>query len=100
MMYPKPSKPVRGTPDAKAHMDLVAQLPCMCCGASPVVLHHVIMGRFSQSRASDFDTIPLCPRHHDMLHQQTAAWRAAYGTDADMLPTVARLIAALKQRTV
>ena len=57
---PKPQKPERGTAACKAHMDKVAQLPCMICGARPVVVHHCICGRYSQSKMSDFDTIPLC----------------------------------------
>ena len=100
LMFPKPKKPARGTSAAKDHMDLVAQLPCACCGASPVQVHHCIHGRYSQSRASDFDTIPLCPWHHDMLHLRTAAWKAAYGLDVDFLPRIASAVARLRANTI
>ena len=100
MMYQKPAKPERGTPSAREWMGLVAQLPCLCCGATPVQLHHAIHGRFSQGKSSDFDTLPLCPAHHRMLHDQPRVWRAAYGLDCDMLDRVRRQVAALRRRTI
>ena len=44
----------------RGHMARVAALPCVCCGAWPVECHHVICGRYSQRRAPDTHTIPLC----------------------------------------
>lgn len=77
----------------RAHMARVAQLPCVACGAMGVQVHHVIHDRFSQRRASDFDTIPLCKRHHDELHADKTAWRAKYGADHEYLPGVADALA-------
>lgn len=88
MMYPKPVKPVRGTADAKRWLALVAAQPCVICGGFPVVVHHCISGRLSQRKASDFDTIPLCPEHHDSLHHYRAAWEATHGPDTRFLPIV------------
>jgi Protein of unknown function (DUF968). len=97
---PKPQKPVRGTVAAREHMGLVAQLPCICCSTPSEVLHHAIHGRFAQRRASDMDVLPMCVRHHLMLHGQPAAWRAAYGLDADFLPRIATAVARLRNATI
>lgn len=88
MMFPKPPRPERGTAAASRHMAAVAQLPCVCCYREPVVVHHVIHGRFAQRRASDFDTIPLCPEHHDELHLRPRAWRDRWGPDHGFLDQV------------
>jgi hypothetical protein len=61
----KPSKAER------AHMDRVAQMPCLVwlC-KSPATVHHVTgyadrMGRVSRSHQR---VVPLCPRHHQIQH--------------------------------
>ncbi|AXC50028.1 DUF968 domain-containing protein [Paracoccus suum] len=81
----------------RAHMARVAQLPCIICGARPVEVHHCISGRFGQRRVSDFDTIPLCARHHRegpfSIHGNKALWVATNGPDTDFLPRVAALLA-------
>ena len=48
----------------KQYMDRVAQLPCAICGALGVHVHHRRTGVGMGRRASNFDTIPLCPEHH------------------------------------
>ncbi len=48
----------------KRHMGMVAQLPCACCGAHGVHVHHIREGQGMAQRASDFLTIPLCPDCH------------------------------------
>lgn len=88
----KAPKPVKDP----AHMARVAKLPCVCCGALPVHVHHCISGRFSQSKASDRDTIPLCWNHHqgpEGIHTSKRAWEATYGPDTDYLPVVADMLA-------
>jgi hypothetical protein len=97
---PKPAKPVRGTKDARAYMGLVAQLPCVACRRFGVQVHHVIMGRGSQGRSSDFDTIPLCKPCHDSLHLRPEEWRLRYGMDADYIEPTRRAVEALRARTV
>lgn len=79
-----------------AHMARVADLPCVCCGARPVEVHHVICGRYSQRRAPDEATIPLCPAHHrgpEGIHADKRAWVAIWGADTDYLPVVADALA-------
>lgn len=79
-----------------AHMARVAELPCVCCGARPVEVHHVISGRFSQRKASDREIIPLCYAHHrgpEGIHASKRAWEAIWGMDTDYLPVVADMLA-------
>lgn len=97
---PKPAKPERGTADCREHMALVAQLPCCICGARPVQVHHVIMGRHAQRKASDLETIPLCPLHHGKLHQSPDFWREFYGFDTDYLAETRRAVEQLKRNTI
>ncbi len=85
---PKPVKPARGTVDAKRWMALVAQLPCVICGRFGVQVHHCRHGRFSQSRASDYDTIPLCEPCHRELESASKTWVARHGPDNSFLERV------------
>lgn len=93
----KGAKPVNGTKAGRAHMALVKDLPCVICQAPPPSdAHHVFSGRFGQAKASDFETIPLCKRHHqhgpEAIHQNKRAWEAAHGPDYGFLPVVAALL--------
>lgn len=99
-MIPKPQKPLRGTPACREHMGLVAQLPCVVCGRYAVQVHHVIMDRFSQSRASDMETIPLCADDHRDLHARPERWRQRNGPDHGFLPQVAAQIETIRRNTI
>lgn len=97
---PKPQKPIRGTAASRAHMAAVAQLPCVICAEWPVIVHHCISGRFGQGRASDFDTIPLCARHHDAtspegIHANKRDWEKMHGPDTGFLPRVHAMLGLL-----
>ena len=65
-----------------AHMAFVAEHPCIVCGWPDVQVHHLTCGPEPKARglkASDSYTVPLCPRHHDALHQrgdERAFWHA------------------------
>ncbi len=48
----------------KAHLDAVASLPCAVCGAFGTHVHHIRTGIGMGRRATNFQTIPLCPEHH------------------------------------
>jgi len=89
--------PESGASAARAHMAKVAQIPCVCCGAWPVEVHHCISGRFGQHKASDFETIPLCPMCHRLgplaIHRSKRKWEETYGLDTDYLPVVADALA-------
>lgn len=98
----KPPKPVRGTAAAKAHIQRVKELPCVVCGKTgPSDAHHVISGRYGQRKACDFDTIPLCKRHHqhgpDAIHENKAAWEQANGPDYSYLKNVRNALNAAKE---
>lgn len=98
---PKPPKPVRGSKEAKRHMAAVAQLACLVCGRYGVQVHHCIHGRFSQTKASDFDTLPLCADHHDELHAGKESWFRRRGwLDHEKLPQVARQVAEIRRNTI
>jgi hypothetical protein len=78
-----------------ARLAAVAQLACVCCGARPVQVHHCISGRYSQRKAPDAMTIPLCHFHHlgaGGIHQDKAAWEAKWGPDHGFLSMVDYLI--------
>ena len=50
----------------RRHMQRIAEMPCLACGARPVTLHHVTgyadrMGRVTRSHKL---VVPLCPAHH------------------------------------
>lgn len=82
--------------EGRLHMALVAQLPCVICGARPVEVHHCISGRYGQRRASDMETIPLCASCHrtgpDAIHRSKHAWEAKHGPDTDYLSVVAEML--------
>jgi hypothetical protein len=58
-------------------MGRVARVPCVLCahmglGETPAQVHHLKLGSGASDRASDFNTIALCPAHHtgpDGVHQ-------------------------------
>ena len=58
------------TAAGKRHMGRVAALGCELCRYlrlaedTPAVVHHIMDGRGGWGKASDFETIPLCPEHH------------------------------------
>lgn len=67
------------------HLAHVRSQPCLVCGRSPVDAHHL---RFMQPMAmakkvSDEFTVPLCRRHHDLLHRdpREQAWWEAQNID-------------------
>jgi hypothetical protein len=83
--------------EALEHMRQVKGLPCVICGsAPPSEAHHVICDRYGTRKANDFDTIPLCARHHregpDAIHNGKASWVAKYGPDHAYLETVRRML--------
>jgi hypothetical protein len=62
----------------KRHMERVALMPCLVCGARPVCVHHVVgyadrAGRISKRHDR---VTPLCPFHHDVQHGPHSAVHA------------------------
>jgi hypothetical protein len=98
---PKPQRPRRGDAECLLYMEEVAKQPCVIgdknCTFWPVIVHHCIHGRFAGRRASDFDTIPLCPTHHDPtsphgIHHSPDAWREKHGEDTSYIPLVRAVV--------
>lgn len=83
--------------EGKNHMRRVAALPCVICHRRPVEVHHCISDRFSQRRASDFETIPLCTECHRAgpmaIHRSKSNWERHFGPDHQFLPVVADMLA-------
>lgn len=103
---PKPEKPARGSIAAgKRHIQRVKNLPCAVCGkAPPSDAHHVIHGRYSQRKAPDTATIPLCKQHHQWgngaIHNGKESWRQAHGPDYSYLGWVQTMIEQLPDQGI
>ena len=79
----------------KSHMDRVASLSCVCCGAHGVHVHHLREGQGMSQRASNWLTIPLCPECHtgpNGIHGNKSLMRIQKIEEIDLL---ARTIEAL-----
>ena len=76
-----------------AHMDRVAMLPCLVCGAWPVEVHHEGEPR------CDMNVLPLCPRHHrrefgvGARHYSTKAFHDEHGDSSMLLAKVRDMLA-------
>ena len=82
------------------HMGAVAALGCVVCrnlgfGASPAEVHHIGNGTLSK-KASNYETIALCPSHHRnggygvAVHAGRKAFEANYGTERELLEQTRR----------
>lgn len=82
----------------RKHMDAVASLPCLICGATPVSLHHV--RRYGETRKHS-KVVPLCYTHHqgtEGIHTLgKREFERRYMTQNAMLAAVAR---SLQQKSI
>ena len=77
--------------DCRKYLAWVRTQPCCCCGHPETIYHHLIgkgdgmMG----AKAADFDTLPLCGRHHtgDLgIHTLGVdEWEAEFGDQNEMV---------------
>ena len=90
----------------RKHLSKVAALGCICplpdkdgtyrCEA-PAEIHHILNGTMGR-KASNYETIPLCPYHHrqgpfgEAVHNGTRTFEANYGTQREMLEAVRHLL--------
>lgn len=90
----KEAPPERGTARSLAYMGIIKEMPCIVCMMpGPSDAHHVICGRYGQTKPSDFHTIPLCKEHHQGgagIHSGKRSWVSLWGPDHEYLPEVAR----------
>lgn len=87
---------MRATASERAHMGKVASLPCACCGADGVHVHHIREGQGMSQRASNFLTIPLCPECHtgpNGIHGNKSYLRIRKLDELDMLATTIEALA-------
>lgn len=60
--------PKRPTAKERDHMERVAKMPCLVCGARATV-HHVTAGIHGGRVSRRHDRVtPLCPRHHQVIY--------------------------------
>ena len=82
------------------HMGAVAALGCIVCrnlgfGASPAEVHHIGNGTLDK-KASNYETIALCPSHHRngghgvAVHAGRKAFEANFGTERELLEQTRR----------
>ncbi len=79
------------------YMGRVAELGCIIC-QMPASVHHITTGVGMGQRASNYDTIPLCPTHHQhgghgvAIHAGIKTWEARYGTELDLLEKIKEIL--------
>ena len=78
----------------KLHMSIVAGLGCLICNKmgfpdSPAELHHIKDKTGMGRKASNFEVIPLCPRHHRhgvaAYHYRPTSFTKKLGTQKELL---------------
>jgi len=81
---------VKGKVRDEAYLSYVRNEGCLVCGGMPVHAHHMMhaddseeMQRGMGLKNGDDLAVPLCPPHHDELHQfgRERVWWALHGTD-------------------
>lgn len=85
----------------REHLARVVALHCIVCrneglGDTPATAHHINCGTMGR-KASDFETIPLCPTHHQYsghgeiaVHDGLESFEARYGTERELLEQTQR----------
>jgi hypothetical protein len=85
------------TKHEKEHMNKIADLGCIICRKmgfpnSPAELHHIKDKTGMGRKASNFEVIPLCPRHHrqgkDSYHYSPKEFTEKWGTQKELLTEV------------
>lgn len=88
LLFPKPGKKKKEgpTPAEKYHKACIKAMPCIACRVMGMVNprrsdpHHIKEGQGLSVKASEFEMIPLCPRHHtigkkgEAYHEDPKAW--------------------------
>lgn len=81
----------------KRHLDKVASIGCLICGA-PAEIHHMRTICGMSQRANNWMVIPLCPEHHrtgaygHAIHNGYQEFAKNYQTEADLLAELLRRI--------
>lgn len=83
--------------------DKLTRMGCIACrldysGWQAPQIHHIREGQGLSQRASDEETIPLCPKHHvgegfdPSVHGSYQEFKEAYGSELELLAKVNRLL--------
>jgi hypothetical protein len=73
---PKPAPALRSAD----WLQYVRSLPCVVTGRHGCVAHHIVGGRYSTLKTSDFLAIPLADAEHKLLHDHGwRTWELAHG---------------------
>ena len=85
----------------KEHLSKVAGLGCIICKKmgfpnSPAEIHHIKDRKGMSKKASDFETIPLCPNHHrngvESYHYSPKKFNKKWGTQKELLDFTLTLV--------
>lgn len=75
----------------RAYMGRVAELGCVICGGIPEI-HHNTKNRGYGAKSSNYDIMPLCPRHHrgeeGIHHIGVKTWEDKYSDQDDLVKQV------------
>lgn len=78
-------KEVKGKIRDERYLAEIRNVGCIVCGTMPVHAHHLMRAeeRGMALRTGDNWAVPLCPTHHDDLHNfgREDVWWALSGTD-------------------
>lgn len=81
--------------DEKRHLNKLAEMGCIICGA-PANIHHPRFCVGMSQRSPHFLGIALCPWHHQQgpygqsIHSGQAAFEKNFGTEAELLSETIR----------
>ena len=101
----KKSKKKAATTKERYHMNKVASLGCIACQVigyedTPCELHHIRTDSGTAQRASHYEVIPLCMRHHrhdkNAIHRSKVNFEADFGTEKHLLDMVNDLLGIAK----
>lgn len=86
----------------KAHLGMVAKMGCIACRQNGIYqaacIHHIRTGYGTGWRASHWEVIPLCSKHHQYggagvaFHAAPRTWMGKFGTEIALLVEVYRTL--------
>ena len=73
----------------RERFDRLRELGCIACGSNEPVIHHIRKHTGLSLRPDHQDTIPLCPKHHNMgndsVHLNKKLFEEKFGTEKSYL---------------
>ena len=87
----------------REHLNRITSLGCIVCRnngyyGTPAEVHHIRSGQGIGQRASNYETLPLCPFHHrsggygNAFHAGPKVWQEKFGTERELLAQVQELL--------